>query len=299
MEAEKGIRGGYLKSRRFRIFLGLFCFIAILAIVIPPAVVITLRKKARSMGPKSTVFVPLYVYPAPGAWSPLEDVIKRYPELNFTIVINPGSGPGPNPLPDANYTREIPLLRRFDNVRLLGYVATTYANRDIALVREDVETYAAWPARSANGSLAVNGIFFDETPQAFDENALAYYQELTSLVKQSKGLGPDNTVVHNPGAVPDPRYLSTADTTVIFEDTYDTFLHRNDQKVFSKVANGNRNALCAIIHSVPTDIGDSDLRSLVKEARKVADEVFITLKKEDYYAGFGPKWDAFVDLMDQ
>jgi len=105
--------------------------------------------------------------------------------------------------------------------------------------------------------------------------------------------------VHNPGAVPDPRYLSTADTTVIFEDTYDTFLHRNDQKVFSKVANGNRNALCAIIHSVPTDIGDSDLRSLVKEARKVADEVFITLKKEDYYAGFGPKWDAFVDLMDQ
>jgi len=109
-------------------------------------------------------------------------------------VINPGSGPGPNPLPDANYTREIPLLRRFDNVRLLGYVATTYANRDIALVREDVETYAAWPARSANGSLAVNGIFFDETPQAFDENALAYYQELTSLVKQSKGLGPDNTV---------------------------------------------------------------------------------------------------------
>lgn len=109
-------------------------------------------------------------------------------------MINPGSGPGPNPLPDANYTREIPLLRRFDNVRLLGYVATTYANRDIALVREDIETYAAWPTRSSNASLAVNGIFFDETPQAFDANALAYYQELTTLVKQSKGLGPDNSV---------------------------------------------------------------------------------------------------------
>lgn len=60
-----------LQSRRSRIILGVFVFIAILAVVIPPAVVVTLRKK-NSMGPKANIFVPLYVYPAPGAWDPLE-----------------------------------------------------------------------------------------------------------------------------------------------------------------------------------------------------------------------------------
>lgn len=62
-----------LQSRRSRIILAVLVFIAVLAVVIPPAVVVTLNKK-NSMGPKATVFVPLYVYPAPGAWTPLEEV---------------------------------------------------------------------------------------------------------------------------------------------------------------------------------------------------------------------------------
>lgn len=75
-DAEKHVSSrGCLKSRRSRIIAGLVVLIVILAAVIPPVVVTTLRKKHNnSMGPKSKVFVPLYVYPAPGAWSPLEDV---------------------------------------------------------------------------------------------------------------------------------------------------------------------------------------------------------------------------------
>jgi hypothetical protein len=119
--------------------------------------------------------------------------VRTHADLNFTVVINPGSGPGPESLPDANYTREIPILAAFDNVRLLGYVATGYATRDTALVRRDIETYAAWPSLSA-GTVAVNGIFFDETPQQFYSEALAYFQNLTALVKESKGFGGDNLV---------------------------------------------------------------------------------------------------------
>jgi hypothetical protein len=52
---------------------GLVALAVILAIAIPPAVVVTLRKR-NAMGPKSAVFIPLYVYPAPGAWEPLEDM---------------------------------------------------------------------------------------------------------------------------------------------------------------------------------------------------------------------------------
>lgn len=62
-----------LNSRRSRIFLATVALIVILAAVIPPVVVTTLRQK-NSMGPKSKVFVPLYIYPAPGAWTPLEEV---------------------------------------------------------------------------------------------------------------------------------------------------------------------------------------------------------------------------------
>lgn len=122
--------------------------------------------------------------------------ISTHPEVNFTVVINPGSGPGPNALPDGNYTREIPKLAVHGNVRLLGYVATTYATRDASLVRKDIETYAAWPEKSSNPDLAVRGIFFDETPQQYSDKALAYLQNLTDFVKATPGLGPDQFVCY-------------------------------------------------------------------------------------------------------
>lgn len=92
-------------------------------------------------------------------------------------------------MPDANYTREIPRLAAHDNVRLLGYVHTTYATRNISMVRKDIETYAAWPTASSNPDLAVRGIFFDETPQQYSANSLAYLQNLTDLTKGLNGFG--------------------------------------------------------------------------------------------------------------
>ncbi|GAD97215.1 cell surface spherulin 4-like protein [Paecilomyces variotii No. 5] len=296
MAVEKHVSRGFLKSRRSRIVLGFFVFIAVLAVVIPPAVVVTLRKK-KSMGPKSSVLVPLYVYPAPGAWTPLKEVITAHPNVNFTVVINPGSGPGPHPLPDGNYTREIPNLAARPNVRLLGYVATTYAKRNISLVREDIRTYAAWPIRSGNPKIAVRGIFFDETPQQYDADAFAYLKSLTSFVKDNKSLGPDRFVVHNPGVVPDSRYLPTADSTIVFEGTYDTFLERHGARLFESIKN-NRSQLCAVVHSVPDTVRGNHLRSLVKQLRQVADEIFVTHLSTDYYASFGDGWTEFVDLME-
>lgn len=74
MGDKRHVKRGLLKSRRSRLLCAILTFIAVLAIVIPPAVVVTLRKKANDMGPKSSVFVPLYVYPAPDAWTPLQKV---------------------------------------------------------------------------------------------------------------------------------------------------------------------------------------------------------------------------------
>ncbi|CAI7606686.1 unnamed protein product [Penicillium glandicola] len=285
-----------LKSKRSRFILAIVLLIVIIAAVVPSVVVTTLHKK-NNMGPKAKVFVPLYVYPAPEAWTPLENVISAHPDVNFTVVINPGNGPGPDSLPDANYTREIPKLTAYENVRLLGYVYTSYGKRNVSAVRKDIQTYADWPTNSSNPNLAVRGIFFDETPQQYEAQTLTYLQGLTDFVKDLKGLGPDQFVVHNPGAVPDSRYLASADSTVVFEAAYTTFQERQAAKLFANIADSNRTQLCAIVHSVPDSVEGKALRSLVKQVRKVADEVYITHLSTDYYASFGDKWTEFVDLM--
>ncbi|KGO69940.1 Spherulation-specific family 4 [Penicillium italicum] len=285
-----------LRSKRSRFILAIVVLIVIIVAVVPSVVVTTLRKK-NNMGPKARVFVPLYVYPAPEAWAPLENVISTHPDVNFTVVINPGNGPGPESLPDGNYTREIPKLTAYANVRLLGYVYTSYGERNVSAVREDIQTYADWPTNSSNPNLAVRGIFFDETPQQYDAQTLTDLQGLTDFVKDLKGLGPDQFVVHNPGAVPDSRYLATADSTVVFEAAYTTFQERQGAKLFTNIVDSNRTQLCAIVHSVPEDVEGKALRGLVKQVRKVADEVYITHLSTDYYASFGAKWTEFVDLM--
>ena len=120
--------------------------------------------------------------------------ISTHPEVNFTVVINPGNGPGPDSLPDGNYTREIPKLTAYPNVRLLGYVYTSYGKRNVSAVRKDIQTYADWPTNSSNPNLAVRGIFFDETPQQYEAQTLTYLQGLTDFVKDLKDLGPDQFV---------------------------------------------------------------------------------------------------------
>ncbi|KAJ5738391.1 hypothetical protein N7493_001546 [Penicillium malachiteum] len=249
------------------------------------------------MGTKSesNVIVPLYVYPSPGAWSQLEDVITTYPNVNFTVIINPGNGPGPDSLPDAKYTRAIPRLSSHSNVKLLGYVHTSYAQRDLFLICRDIETYAAWPIKSCNPNLAVRGIFFDETPQQYDAHHIAYFQKLTQFVKNQNEFGPNPYVIHNPGAVPDSRYFATTDSTVIFEAAYTTFQERYQANLLTEIPHGSQRV--AMIHSVPDTLAGSELRDLVQTVRKVADEVFITHLNTDYYASFGPMWAEFVDLM--
>lgn len=120
--------------------------------------------------------------------------ISTHPDVNFTVVINPGNGPGPDSLPDGNYTREIPKLTAYANVRLLGYVYTSYGNRNVSAVRKDIQTYADWPANSSDPNLAVRGIFFDETPQQYEPQTLTYLQGLTDFVKDLDDLGPDQFV---------------------------------------------------------------------------------------------------------
>ena len=128
----------------------------------------------------AAVLVPLYIYPFEGAWQPLYDAIAAHPRTQFLVVVNPGNGPGPASLPDANYCREIPKLRSQPNVAVFGYVHVQWAQRDLDTVLHDVEIYEAWP--NHDPTMAVDGIFVDETPTAADAPTVAFLGSLTSLV---------------------------------------------------------------------------------------------------------------------
>ncbi|PGH09661.1 hypothetical protein AJ79_05627 [Helicocarpus griseus UAMH5409] len=262
----------------------------------PPILTFIIERQYDNMGPKATIFVPLYIYPEPGAWDPLYEAIEDYPNVDFTVIVNPGSGPGPDPLPDEQYMSEIPNLSGYANVRLLGYVATTYTDRDLDAALRDVNVYANWPSQSEDSALALNGIFFDETPREYAEDAVKYLEELSNYVRNLDGFRQDNVVVHNPGTVPDPRYNILADMTVLFEATYETFQQRKDE-VFKNLTNHDRSTVCCVVHSVPEDVTGNSLRELVRDARTLANEVFITHLSERYYESFGSRWREFIQLM--
>ena len=119
--------------------------------------------------------------------------IAAYPNVSFTVVINPFNGPGLDDLPDANYQREIPKLTCHANVKVVGYIHTTWAKRDLALVLKDIEKYAQWPECSGLPDLKISGVFVDETPNTYDAEAEAYLAKLCKYVKKMPG-GDENVV---------------------------------------------------------------------------------------------------------
>lgn len=101
------------------------------------------------------------------------------------MVVNPNSGPGSTPLPDGNYTREIPRLNSHANVRTIGYVSTNYGKRDLKTMIKDVNVYSGW----AEHALMMHGIFLDETPSLYDFSAASAYEQLATQIRSVSGFG--------------------------------------------------------------------------------------------------------------
>lgn len=93
---------------------------------------------------KPFILLPLYIYPAPGAWDPLYSAADAYPELEFWVVVNPANGPGAGALPDANYVDALVRLTALHNVKVIGYVHCSYGKRLAEEIVADVEAYGRW-----------------------------------------------------------------------------------------------------------------------------------------------------------
>ncbi|RFU27107.1 hypothetical protein B7463_g9239, partial [Scytalidium lignicola] len=268
----------------------------VIAIVVPLAVMFGKKDKSP---PHSDVLIPLYVYPSPGAWDPLYKAASTHPKVHFTVVVNPANGPGLGAGPDGNYTREIPKLNSYANVRTVGYVSTHWAKRDLPLVLQDINRYSAWMENSTVEGLGMHGIFLDETPARYDDASAQFLQTIESAIGSATGLGSHPLIIHNPGTIPDARYLPSSNLTIVFEGTYATYQSHGMHKVISAFRASSktpREAFACIVHDMP--MSSDDEKSLVKDLKTVAGSIFVTGLDVDYYSEFWDGWMGFVAQME-
>ena len=118
--------------------------------------------------------------------------LKLRPDLNFTVIVNPNSGPGDGTGPDKQYTVAVTELSSYPNAQTVGYVRTGYATRNITDVIDEVNIYSGWS--SISSSLTMHGIFFDEAPHEYTADAVDFMHTVNKAVKDATGLQGPKTV---------------------------------------------------------------------------------------------------------
>ncbi|POR39125.1 Spherulin-4 [Tolypocladium paradoxum] len=237
------------------------------------------------------VVVPLYIYPLEGAWEPLFEAAAAHPEMRFVAIINPDSGPGQTPLPDASYMAALKRLSEIPNIRALGYVHCSYGKRPVHTIKADIDVYRDW-----NGCLELGGIFFDETP-----SDARYVQFMATLAGHTKStwqrhLGKDGTVVYNPGVVVGRGYFEHPDYVVVFEQSQDhwnrSFVHQGLQHASVEA----RAKSVAIVHSSSTT--GAKVEALARQVRSFGvTGIFVTDEQAGGYTKWPATWKQFAEAM--
>ncbi|KAJ5173275.1 Cell surface spherulin 4-like protein [Penicillium capsulatum] len=165
---------------------------------------------------ETAILLPLYT--GTDKWPDVYKTIKSHSDISFHIIVNPNSGPGDDVYPDNDYFTGVEILNGYENVKLIGYVRTGYGGRDISEVNQDVASYSTWASKGTKNT-TLDGIFFDEVPNANEDDQISYMQEVAKFAK-SKDL---SSVVFNPGTVLEPGsehgYYKEATMIVEFENS--------------------------------------------------------------------------------
>ncbi len=151
------------------------------------------------------ILIPAYFYPTwwdagTNRWDELVTAAKK---VDLVAIMNPDSGPGTSQ--NSDYVTAVTQMRGAGG-RVIGYVPTTYGDRDAADCRGDIDAYYAW--------YAVDGIFFDE--MSTDTGKINYYRDLRDYVT---GKDASAFITGNAGVNTDAGYIDTADLLVIFEQS--------------------------------------------------------------------------------
>lgn len=234
----------------------------------------------------------------------------RHKDLNFTVIVNPLAsegqnldGPGTLPYPPSSYIEAIAGLRAHTNVQVVGYTTTSYGTRPNSIVNDEIRTYASW---SETPGLALDGIFFDQTPyqssnETLEAEARNYLRNISLTVKHSQGFREPRLVIHNPGRMPNVNLMTPqVDITIVFEGMYaDVPEHEELRKRLSKPGEGlgrRRENYGSLVYGLPESIGKGGLRRLINGLKKDMQYMLVTDLNEGRYEGWGSRWEEFLDL---
>jgi len=91
-------------------------------------------------------------------------------------------------MPDANYSRELPLFNERENVTTVGYVRMQYCKRSVEQVFDDVEVYGGWSKNHESNGIYVEGIFLDEAPNEYSHDVGKYLNLVSDKIKNTPGI---------------------------------------------------------------------------------------------------------------
>lgn len=166
------------------------------------------KRKEIGLGGTMKQMVPLYVYPLGKGLKAYEEVGNGQSDGDL-IIVNPDSGKGAYDVPNEDWVQGLELLK---TRRKVGYVADSYAKKDLDTVLENISKYyeREW---------AVEGIFLDETqvPEGGvrKQDLLERYGKVYQAVKSRNGV-----LVLNPGIFAPEEYMDICDIVVMYEENY-------------------------------------------------------------------------------
>ena len=195
---------------------------------------------AQGTGNATGLIVPAYWGGDGAEWAQLTAAADDVPII---AIANEANGPGTEFNPDLNAS--INTLRAAGG-DVIGYVYTQYGTRNAAVVKQDIDRWAA--------DYDLDGIFFDEMSN--DTADLPYYTDLYDYTKQ---VNTGWRVVGNPGFNTGQVYLAAADTLVVIEtgtdyETYEASLWN---------ANHGADRFAHLVHS---RADGADMRSVIDAA---------------------------------
>lgn len=210
---------------------------------------------AASVIARTSVVVPLYIYPGNVTWTNPEwsaavDAIKDNPHLHFYIIINPNNGPrntsdstgynggfcqvydNADYIPhgcNRDWTTHIGAISKLSNAQTIGYVYTDYGRRPLDDVKADILEWSQWekePTWNAGkkADISIHGLWFDEVG-ASSGNASGYLEMVQYANDTFKAKGSKRgrySVILNAGPVSDLSYeadLFNMSSAVVTKET--------------------------------------------------------------------------------
>lgn len=227
------------------------------------------------------IMIPLYSYPTwynreTYFWTKIVEAAKQVP---ITAIINPNNGPGGGP-PNQDYAEGLQDLRTA-KMTILGYVFTSYGQRNLTDIKADIDLYENY--------YKLDGIFLDEAASRADK--LDYYQEIYNYIKAKSHL---KLVVLNQGTHADEGYLTrpAADVTVIAEN-YPTAWEQ--YQPLSYVKSYDKSRFACLIHTV------SDVEIMKKQIELASDRNvgYVYITDDSTSSGDGDPWNSLPSYWPQ